>query len=84
YISMMRDLNDAFVAGAVVASGEGFVSSIVRSVIAGFTIAARPKFPLKVFATVPECSAWLAAQMAADEAGLAKAIETTRDAIGTA
>lgn len=82
YITMLRTLNDRLIAGAVIASGQGFLSSIVRSIIAGFSIAVRPRFPLKVFATPEQSSTWLAEQMAMPEPGIFAAIVLTREAIG--
>ncbi len=84
YISMLRHLNDHLIAACVIATGEGFVSSIVRSVMAGFTIAARPRFAIKVFAEPRAASTWLSDKLSLDEAATRTAIEATREAIGTA
>lgn len=82
YVDMLRDLNDAFIGAGVVAAGQGFVSSIVRSVIAGFTMVVRLKFSMKVFADIPTCGRWMSEQMSADQDGLTAALDTTVEAIG--
>lgn len=58
----------AFLAGAasaikysaVVHEGTGFTSAAVRGVVTGLTLLARPPYPHKVFATVPQASQWFA------------------------
>ena len=47
---------------AVVAEGEGFAVSMVRTVVAGMTILVRPAVPMKVFSTVSDAATWIASQ----------------------
>src|SRR5262249_39583980 len=63
-----RGLTDLIRAGAglrcgfVVTEGSGFQQSLVRSVVAGLTLAVRPPFPMKVFSTVAEAASWAGKQ----------------------
>lgn len=83
YVEMIRTHDDRFIAAAIVATGSGFVPSMVRSVTAGFALLTRPSFPMKTFSTVPDGASWLAAHMSLDPTDLQRAYEQTRDALGS-
>ncbi len=69
---------------SVIGEGDGFATSVVRTIVAGFTLVARPAAPLKVHATVVDAARWIATQrpprpkapLTADE--IADAIESAR------
>ncbi len=44
--------------------GSGFFASATRAVLSGVLLAARPGYPMRVFAEQSECSEWLAQQLA--------------------
>ena len=81
YLRMIRDQHDSFAATAIVASGSGFVPSMVRSVAAGFIIAARPKFPIRTFSHATEASDFLARHIAIDRDDLIAAMDQTTAAM---
>ena len=83
YLRMIREQHDDFAASAIVASGSGFVPSMVRSVVAGFIIATRPKFPIRTFSHTTEASDFLAQHMPIDRDDLIAAMDQTTAAIGT-
>jgi hypothetical protein len=59
---MIRQGPGALRCTAIVAEGGGFHGSAVRAVVTGITMVVRPKFPMKVHASVAEAAAWIAAQ----------------------
>ena len=60
---VFQEFSKVVVAGAMVVEGKGFVGSALRSVLTMLSMAARPKYPLKVFSDVSEGCAWLVERM---------------------
>jgi hypothetical protein len=56
---MVRSGEGALRCAAIVAQGNAFVVSLVRSVVAGVGMIVRPTFPMKVFGEAPEAAAWI-------------------------
>ncbi|MCA9707654.1 MAG: hypothetical protein KDK70_17525 [Myxococcales bacterium] len=56
---LFREVGPRLQGVAAVVEGTGFWASAVRSVITGFTLVSRTKFPLKTFGSVDDASAWL-------------------------
>lgn len=81
YLRMIRERHDDFAATAIVASGSGFVPSMVRSIVAGFIIATRPKFPVRTFSHATEASDFLAEHMPIDRDELLAAMDQTTAAM---
>lgn len=82
YVEMIRRHDDVFTAAAIVATGSGFVASMVRSVTAGFALMTRPKFPMKTFSSVADGATWLAEHMSADATALLEAYAKMRATVG--
>ena len=59
----LADSASAIKCSAVVFEGEGFSAAAVRGVVTGLTLVARPAYPHKIFATVPQASAWSASSI---------------------
>jgi hypothetical protein len=59
-VAMVRSGASAYRGVAIVALGNAFVVSLVRSVVAGMMMIERPAFPMKVFGDVHDMTAWLA------------------------
>ncbi len=58
-VAMVRTGAGAYRGAAVIALGNAFVGSLVRSVVAGMVMIARPAFPMKVFSEVTEATDWI-------------------------
>ena len=58
-VAMVRTGAGVFRGAAVIALGNAFVGSLVRSVVAGMVMIARPAFPMKVFGDVTEATDWI-------------------------
>ena len=74
---------------AILALGNAFVVSLVRSVVAGMAMVVRPAFPMKVFGALTEAADWIgalggAAPPARDVQSLIDAASTRLDAKVTA
>jgi hypothetical protein len=70
-------------AGAMVVEGTGFAAAALRGVLAMIHMAARHRYPFKVFGNIGEASAWIAAQIGRGGVAprdLAAAIETLKKA----
>ncbi|MEI8257386.1 MAG: hypothetical protein WCJ30_17055, partial [Deltaproteobacteria bacterium] len=67
-----------------IGEGDGFATAVMRTIVAGLTLVARPAAPLKVHATVDEASQWVVTQrppkakMSLTAADIAAAIESAR------
>jgi len=44
---------------AGVVEGTGFMTAMIRAAGTGVALIAKPKFPLKIVATVPDAAAWM-------------------------
>ena len=44
--------------------GEGFGASALRAMVAGMTLVVRAQYPIRIFADVPQATAWIAPQAA--------------------
>ncbi|MEP7119317.1 MAG: hypothetical protein ABJE95_00170 [Byssovorax sp.] len=58
-VAMVRTGAGAFRGVAILALGNAFVGSLVRSVVAGMLMIARPAFPMKVFGELTEATDWI-------------------------
>ena len=58
-VAMVRTGAGVYRGAAVIALGNAFVGSLVRSVVAGMVMIARPAFPMKVFGDVTEATDWI-------------------------
>jgi hypothetical protein len=58
-VAMVRTGAGVFRGAAVIALGNAFVGSLVRSVVSGMVMVARPAFPMKVFGEVTEATDWI-------------------------
>ena len=58
-VAMVRPGVGEYRGAAILALGNAFVVSLVRSVVAGMVIVVRPAFPMKVFGALTEAGAWL-------------------------
>jgi hypothetical protein len=74
-VAMVRSGASAYRGVAIVALGNAFVVSLVRSVVAGMLMIERPAFPMKVFGDIHAMTTWLA--------GLGGAAGSARDAEDT-
>lgn len=63
YQDLMKDRDERLAACAVVCDRSGFVAAMVRSIVTGLILMARPRFPTKVFAELGEASNWLSNEM---------------------
>ena len=61
---VFQEFSKVVVAGAMVVEGTGFLGSALRSILTMLSMAARPKYPLKVFSDVAEACEWLIQSMA--------------------
>lgn len=72
---------DVVTAAVGVVEGSGFITAMIRAAGTGVAMIAKPKFPLKIVATVPEGTAWLSSTLRwpeADARALNVAIEELR------
>ena len=61
---MARELaQTTMIAAAQVVEGEGFLGAAMRSVLSLLQLAARPRYPMKVFGDLTPASVWLAAEL---------------------
>ena len=70
-------------AGAMVVEGTGFAAAALRGVLAMIHMAARHRYPFKVFGNIGEASTWIAAQIGRGSVAprdLAAAVETLKKA----
>lgn len=58
-VAMVRSGAGALRGAAILAQGNAFVGSLVRSVVAGMVMISRPAFPMKVFGEAAEAAEWL-------------------------
>ena len=58
-VAMVRPGVGGYRGAAILALGNAFVVSLVRSVVAGMAMIVRPAFPMKVFGAVAEAGAWI-------------------------
>lgn len=58
-VAMVRPGVGEYRGAAILALGNAFVVSLVRSVVAGMAMVVRPAFPMKVFGAVGEAGAWI-------------------------
>jgi hypothetical protein len=58
-VAMVRPGVGEYRGAAILALGNAFVVSLVRSVVAGMVMVVRPAFPMKVFGAVSEAGAWI-------------------------
>ena len=63
YQDLMADRDERLAACAVVCDQSGFVAAMVRSIITGLILFARPRFPTKVFSDLREATSWLSTEM---------------------
>jgi hypothetical protein len=83
YRELMRDPRGYLCATAVLSEQQGFTAAMVRSVITGLILIARPRFPTKVFGDLGETTHWLAEHLPKADAGFGTADEL-RDAVSQA
>jgi hypothetical protein len=75
---------------AVVFDREGFMASVIRSIVTTLQLLARPGYPLRVFATMPAALAWIESRLDEpsraefDATAIAKAVEALRVEAGQA
>jgi hypothetical protein len=70
-------------AGAMVVEGTGFAAAALRGVLAMIHMAARHRYPFKVFGNIGEASAWITAQIGRGSVAprhLAAAVDTLKKA----
>jgi hypothetical protein len=68
-------------AAAGVVEGTGFMTAMIRAAGTGVALIAKPKFPVKIVATVPDAAAWLSTTLRwreGDARALIDAIEDLR------
>jgi hypothetical protein len=58
-VAIVRSGAGVYRCAAILALGNAFVVSLVRSVVAGMVMIVRPTFPMKVFGEVPQAAAWI-------------------------
>ena len=58
-VAMVRSGAVGYRGAAILALGNAFVVSLVRSVVAGMVMIVRPAFPMKVFGATPEAAEWI-------------------------
>lgn len=87
-VAMVRPGVGEYRGAAILALGNAFVVSLVRSVVAGMAMIVRPAFPMKVFGAVAEAAEWLgrlgSAALARDVASVIDEASTRLDAKVTA
>ncbi|MFO0560571.1 MAG: hypothetical protein U0269_21325 [Polyangiales bacterium] len=72
---------DVVTAAAGVVEGTGFMTAMIRAAGTGVALIAKPKFPLKIVATVPDAASWLSTTLRwpeGDARALIDAIEELR------
>ena len=58
-VAMVRPGVGEYRGAAILALGNAFVVSLVRSVVAGMAMVVRPAFPMKVFGALADAGAWI-------------------------
>jgi len=87
FANLMRAAVPPLRCASVVGEGDGFATSVARTVVGGLTLLVRPKIPFKVFATPMEASVWtvrdrpLQSKLPARPEDLVSVIEVTRSLI---
>jgi hypothetical protein len=64
YVHLMRNYAGRLNAAAVVIEGKGLTAAVVRSVVTGITLIARPPFPVRSFAEPDAAADWLSHSIA--------------------
>lgn len=78
---LTRWASDVVTAAVGVVEGTGFLAAMIRAAGSGVAMLARPKYPLKIVASVPEGAAWLGATLKWREAevlALVNGVESLR------
>lgn len=60
---MARWASDVVTAATGIVEGTGFLSAMIRAAGSGVAMLARPKYPVKIVATVSDATAWLGATL---------------------
>ncbi len=73
YVDMIRERTELR-AVAIVGEGPPFLGALIRSVVTGFVMLTRPRYPFRTFGDLDEGATWLAAVLAYRGDDLARAV----------